>query len=71
MDKQNSFSNKTIEALKMLQEARENFNIINGIVGEYIYVSGMQGMNSDLVNKKIALDKAIDKLLECLNEQTN
>ena len=59
---------QTQEALKMLQEARENFNIINGIVGEYVYVSGMQSMNYDFCNKKIALDKAIDELVECINE---
>lgn len=59
---------QTQEALKQLQDARIQFNIISGIVGEYIYVAGQQNMNGDFVNKKIALDKAIEKLLECLNE---
>lgn len=57
---------QTQEALKELQEAQAQLNDIIGIVGEYIYVSGQQNMNSHLSIKHINLCKAIDNLLECL-----
>ena len=60
--------NEQIEALKQLQEARDHFNEIYGIVGEYIYVSGQQNMNTILCMRMITLNKAIDKLVGCINE---
>ena len=63
--------NKQTEALKMLQEARANFNIISGIVSEYTYMSGQQNMQNHYADKHRELNIAIDRLLECLNEQTN
>jgi len=59
---------QTQEALKELQEARDHFSEIYGIAGEYIYVSGQQNMNNILCMRMITLNKAIDKLVGCINE---